>query len=54
LDSGVTTTLARALHCEGEPHGWGEHIPAWCKRTGNKLVASEERDGKFYYYVRRR
>ncbi len=29
-------------------------IPAWCKRTGNKLVASEEYDGKFYYYVRRR
>lgn len=29
-------------------------IPAWCNRTGNKLVASEERDGKFYYYVRRR
>lgn len=29
-------------------------IPAWSKRTGNKLVASEERDGKFYFYVRRR
>lgn len=29
-------------------------IPAWCNRTGNKLVASGERDGKFYYYVRRR
>ncbi len=29
-------------------------IPAWCGRTGNKLVSSEEREGKFYYYVRRR
>jgi len=29
-------------------------IPAWCARTRNKLVASEEHDGKFYYYVRRR
>ncbi len=29
-------------------------IPAWCNRTGNKLIASEERGGKFYYYVRRR
>ncbi len=29
-------------------------IPAWCRRTGNKLVASEERDGKFHFYVQRR
>lgn len=29
-------------------------IPAWCSRTGNELLASEERDGKFCYYVRRR
>ena len=29
-------------------------IPAWCERTGNRLLVSEERDGKFYFYVRRR
>jgi tRNA 2-thiouridine synthesizing protein A len=29
-------------------------IPAWCNRTGNKLLAAEARDGRFYYYVRRR
>ncbi len=29
-------------------------IPAWCERTGNRLLVSEERGGKFYFYVRRR
>ena len=29
-------------------------ISAWCERTGHRLLVSEARDGKFYFYVRRR
>lgn len=29
-------------------------IPAWCGRTGHKLLSVEERDGKFIFHVRRR
>lgn len=30
-------------------------IPAWCKRTGNKLIETREEDGKsFRYYIRKR
>jgi tRNA 2-thiouridine synthesizing protein A len=29
-------------------------IPAWCARTGNKLLRLEEQDKTFRYYVRKR
>jgi tRNA 2-thiouridine synthesizing protein A len=29
-------------------------IPAWCERTGHRLLVSGARGGKFYFYVRRR
>ena len=34
--------------------GSKEDVPAWCERTGNELVSSEERGGRYYYYVRKR
>ncbi len=29
-------------------------IPLWCQRTGNELLAQEERAGVLYYYIRKR
>ncbi len=28
-------------------------IPSWCKRTGNELIASNEQDNSFTYYVKK-
>ncbi|MDO8596926.1 MAG: sulfurtransferase TusA family protein, partial [Sulfuricaulis sp.] len=39
---------------EGEPQGRGEHIPAWCGRTGHELLRVEEEGKTFRYYVRKR
>jgi tRNA 2-thiouridine synthesizing protein A len=29
-------------------------IPAWCRRTGNALIHSEESDGAYRYWIRRK
>ncbi len=29
-------------------------IPAFCQRTGHELVATEERDGKYVYYIKKK
>lgn len=28
-------------------------IPSWCERTGNKLIASNEQENSFTYYVKK-
>ena len=29
-------------------------IPAFCQRTGHELVAMEEQDGKYIYYIKKK
>ena len=34
--------------------GSANDMDAWAKRTGNEIVASEEADGEYTYYVKRK
>jgi tRNA 2-thiouridine synthesizing protein A len=32
--------------------GAKKDVPAWCKRTGNNLLADEEKDGVLIFYIK--
>lgn len=45
----MTTTQRLRLICTD--HGALKDIPAFCKMTGNRLLSSEEHDGKLYFII---
>ena len=43
--------VGKVLELISDDVGSKEDVPAWCKRTGNKLVEMKEEGGAFYYYI---
>lgn len=43
--------VGKVLELISDDVGSKEDVPAWAKRTGNKLVEMKEENGVFYYYI---
>jgi len=42
------------LKVTADDPGAKKDFPAWCSATGNGLIRTEERDGTFVFYIRKK
>ncbi|MCE5295968.1 MAG: sulfurtransferase TusA family protein [Euryarchaeota archaeon] len=45
--------VGKVLELIADDVGSKEDVPAWAKRTGNKLEEMNEEGGAFYFYIRK-
>ena len=46
-------TIGQVLEIISDDEGIKEDMPAWCKRTGNEFLRTEEREGEYRVYVKK-
>ena len=44
----------QVLRLKGTDPGSLEHVPKWCKRTGNELLHIESQGGANFFYVKKK
>ena len=45
--------IGQVLEVISDDEGIKEDMPAWCKRTGNEFLRTEEREGEYRVYVKK-
>ena len=45
--------IGQVLDVISDDEGIKEDMPAWCKRTGNEFLRTEEREGEYRVYVKK-
>lgn len=45
--------VGQVLEVISDDEGIKEDMPAWCKRTGNKFLKIEEREGEYQVYIKK-
>jgi len=45
--------IGQVLEVISDDVGIKEDMPAWCKRTGNEFLRTEEREGEYRVYVKK-
>lgn len=45
--------VGQVLEVISDDEGIKEDMPAWCKRTGNGFLRTEEREGEYRVYVKK-
>lgn len=42
------------LEVKSDDPGAKKDFPAWCSETGNELLKTEEKDGEFLFYIKKK
>ena len=45
--------IGQVLEVISDDEGIKEDMPAWCRRTGNEFLRTEEEEGEYRVYVRK-